>query len=205
MQDRSDKEWVDVRQGRIKVLALLQPSSHGKSATYRARCDCGRFFTVRRSELVDGISNCGCDAKSYVRSAMAAYAINGAVPQAVAKVYNDCKDRCPSWWSTTLPQVVDGLCNMIARQRYTDELIAKWWDCPIEMVFCVRETCTRRICTLVRDYEALIKAYRKAVKTPSEDGYHRISSEWDGIASLSRALSGKSLHARISRRGFNDY
>jgi len=45
-----------------KIVAIERDGSHGKSATWRCRCDCGKEFIIDGSYLRDNVSrSCGCD------------------------------------------------------------------------------------------------------------------------------------------------
>lgn len=196
-----DKAWIGRTQGRLTVLGIVSWTKRGKSGVFRTKCECGRTVFLNKSELAAGLMDCGCMSDATpVRFAMSAYSLaTGAVPREVAKAYQDCKDQCPQWWATTLSHVVEGVANMLARKRYTEEHIAEWWDCPVEFVRAVNEGAGKRIEALHRDYETLQKVYEASLDPIPKGGY-RLYPQHEVINSLRKAMSAKSLYARLSRR-----
>ena len=198
----NDNKWLGVHQGNLFVRALIRPSSQGKSALYRARCTCGRYIVLTASALEEGIDNCGCESsigdKAELR--LAPNLAKAHLPDAIVKVYAGCEYKCPGWWKSSLPDVVESMTNMLARGHYTNEYLAKWWKCPVGFVDAVEKHNARRIGTIKEELEDCKKLLDGVIGKPAPDGFHTIGAEWGGIASLRMTLSGRSLYSRLSRR-----
>lgn len=198
----NDNKWLGAHQGQLYVRALIRPSSQGKSALYRARCTCGRYIVLTASALEEGIDNCGCESsigdKAELR--LAPNLSKAHLPDAIVKVYAGCEYKCPGWWKSSLPDVVESMTNMLARGHYTNEYLAGWWKCPVGFVDAVEKHNARRIGTIKEELEDCKKLLDGVIGKPAPDGFHTTGAEWGGIASLRMALSGRSLYSRLSRR-----
>lgn len=78
-------------------------------------------------------------------------------------IYLRIADDCPSWWSQRdrsfngLLYVVDGMCAMLARDKFTDKEVAQFWDSPLNFVYAVKRIRADQIEEIRKDYQECLK------------------------------------------------
>ena len=202
-----EREWLGKEQGKLKVLALIRPAAQGRSAMYKARCVCGQNVIVTTRDLEAGVDSCGCEAfKDRAPDKEQVIPPNfhdSTVPKGILLAYTNISHLCPPWWRTSLPNVVKGMVNMLARERYTKAFMAKWWECPVEFVECVESFSASQIEAAKKELEEVRRIYLAVIDRCYDDGFHRIGKE--NINSLRMALSPRSFMGRLYRRNMGDY
>lgn len=66
------------------------------------------------------------------------------------------KDRLPDWWQKKGTRVcIEGICCMIARNKFHDSTIAEFYECPVVIVQHIREAYIKTIANLQKEHEHL--------------------------------------------------
>lgn len=201
----ADRKWLGKTQGKLKVLAIVRESVRGRAALYRCRCACGRYTAVSGYELQNGISDCGCSRTQAKEEEILLRSTSLGVPKTLMDEYLLKRHMCPAWWATSLSNVIEAMCNMLARGYYTHEYMAEWWRCPVGFVKAVEATKQKRIAEIREELDEVRRIYASAIANPPPDSDHRLGEKWGGIASLRMALSPRSHQKRLSRGNTYDY
>lgn len=83
--------------------------------------------------------------------------------QILQNIYRRIADDCPAWWSqhdrsfNSLLYVVDGMCAMFARDKFTDKEVAQFWDSPLNFVHAVKRIRADQIEDIRKEYQECLK------------------------------------------------
>lgn len=70
------------------------------------------------------------------------------------------KDRMPDYWQDKGTRVcIDGVCCMIARDKFTDAEIAEYYGCPVPLVDAIRNQYKAIIRNLKKEHEEAIMLF----------------------------------------------
>lgn len=109
----------------------------------------------------------------------------------LSKIYRRIADDCPEWWKerekpfNALLFVVDGICNMLARDKYSNKEIAAYWECPVGFVNAVKRLKEEIIEKLRKELSECEEFARKIADHPTEGG---MVSEEEAITALCEAI-----------------
>ena len=169
-------EWKRNRIGRLTVMGYtgrkINRVSGEREDHYLCKCHCGRKIIATRDELDSGLVYSCPDCVALgpsIRSEEDAYRSQAAQ----ANNHTVCKlllyrDRVPDWWWRCINTVMDQMVQMLGRGTYSDERVAEFFECPIEVLNIVRDTYPKQIDRVNKEYRKVCKQFAYIEKIPSE-------------------------------------
>jgi hypothetical protein len=172
--------------GRLKTLGFVgrwadEPNGE-KYDRYLCKCACGRKVQVKLLDLKSGeVYSCpsckqlGPEVRkphSEKEQKRGEYEDAKSQPTPVNNelilrllIY---RKQVPDWWWRCLGTVIDQMCQMDGRKRYSDEEICRYFECPQQVLNLIRKYYDVRIKRITRDYQRIEKQFDYIEKIPSE-------------------------------------
>lgn len=190
--------------GRLRVVGILRTVTERECL---CQCECGRKLRCSWEDLKDRKVS-GCDVCGPYERGISpgsskqpeTWSFCQTVKKPLLIRLKHMQDELPSWWWRSLNIIVDEMTQMLGRKIYTDEQIARFFECPVAAVDAVRGNYTKRIRQIHKEYAAVQEQFKHIPKIPSE-----LICQRDVITLLEHALSHRASAAkRTGKAGSGD-
>lgn len=169
-------EWYRKKVGRLTIMGFtgrkLNKWSGEKENHYLCKCHCGRKIIATEDELESGMVYSCPDCVALgpkIRSEEDPYRSQAAQ----ANNHTVCRlllyrKEVPEWWWRCINTVMDQMVQMLGRGTYSDERVAEFFECPLEVVNIVRDTYPRQIKAVNQEYRRMRDKFSYIQSIPSE-------------------------------------